>query len=54
MGVKRDVEESFICFLLKVRGLEGDGWGGGVGVEVEVDGADRDGDNNGDSFKGTV
>ena len=38
MGVKRDVEESFTCFLLKVWGLEGEGWGGGVGVEIVVEG----------------
>ncbi len=46
MGVKRDVEESFTCFLLKVGGLVGEGWGGGVGVDVDVDGV-GDGDGEG-------
>lgn len=40
MGVKRGVEESFICFVQKVMALEGAGRGGGVAVEVEVVGVD--------------
>ena len=44
MGVKRDVEESFTCFLLKVVELEAEGWAGGVGIEVVVEG---DGDGEG-------
>ncbi|KAL8756317.1 MAG: hypothetical protein Q9199_003017 [Rusavskia elegans] len=40
MGVKRGVEESFICFVHKVMALEEAGRGGGVAVEVEIVGVD--------------
>ncbi|KAI4253065.1 MAG: hypothetical protein L6R42_007716, partial [Xanthoria sp. 1 TBL-2021] len=43
MGVKKDVEESFVCFVRKVMVLEGEGRGGGVAVEVEVVGVDGGG-----------
>lgn len=38
MGVKRAVEESFVCFIQKVERMSGEK-GVGVEVEVVVDGA---------------